>query len=197
VTATVTVAPGTSADVDAYVHCSGADYATGGAVSPQEGGAVVRGSYPVLFSGGSYSAISSGRPNAWFWEVASTVAPQDDFCNTTYVVCQTPFAVAGVTVPEFGSLYAAIALGAGVHFMLARHHTSRPAVSARVQAQQSDRRAEILEGDGCPEKAPSDTGETQEQIGCQPCGDESCIRVLLTLRLTPSVSQLAGIDSED
>ena len=48
------------------------------------------------------------------------------------MVCQTPVTVAGVGVPEFGSLYAAIALGAVAYFMLSRRLTRRPTLSAQA-----------------------------------------------------------------
>jgi hypothetical protein len=44
-----------------------------------------------------------------------------------YIICQSPITVAGVGVPEFGSLYVAIALGAVVYFMLSRRFGRRPA----------------------------------------------------------------------
>jgi hypothetical protein len=46
------------------------------------------------------------------------------------VVCQTPIAaVAGVSVPQFGSLYVAIALGAVAYFMLSRRFARTPTIS--------------------------------------------------------------------
>jgi hypothetical protein len=49
-----------------------------------------------------------------FWEV--------------YAVCQMPIAVGGISVPEFGSLCVAIALGAVAYFMLSRRFARRPTI---------------------------------------------------------------------
>jgi hypothetical protein len=49
------------------------------------------------------------------------------------IICQTPITVAGIGVPQFGSLYVAIALGAVVYFMMARRFAGRPTVSAQVK----------------------------------------------------------------
>jgi hypothetical protein len=46
-------------------------------------------------------------------------------------VCQTPVTVAGVSVPEFGSLYVAIALGAVLYFLLARRFAPTKAALPR------------------------------------------------------------------
>jgi len=43
-----------------------------------------------------------------------------------------PITVAGIGVPEFGSLYIAIALGAVLYFLLARRYSGRPTISAQV-----------------------------------------------------------------
>jgi len=43
-------------------------------------------------------------------------------------VCQAPITVGGIGVPEFGSLYVAIALGAVVYFMLSRRFARRPTI---------------------------------------------------------------------
>jgi len=45
--------------------------------------------------------------------------------------CQTPITVAGVTAPEFGSLYIAIALGAVAYFVLSRRLAGRPTISTQ------------------------------------------------------------------
>jgi hypothetical protein len=50
------------------------------------------------------------------------------------VICQTPLTVAGIGVPEFGSLYVAIALGAVVYFVMSRRLARRPTMSAIVNA---------------------------------------------------------------
>jgi hypothetical protein len=124
----------TASSIGASAHCNTGDYATGGGVNPQEGGAVVSRSLPLHFDGTSYSSISSGQPNAWNGEVVSTAGTQEDFGIATYVICQTPITVAGIGVPEFGSLYLAIALGAVLYFMLSRRFARRPAMPSQAKA---------------------------------------------------------------
>jgi hypothetical protein len=48
--------------------------------------------------------------------------------NDVWAICMTPVTVAGIGVPEFGSLYAAIALGAVVYFMLSRYSSRKPSL---------------------------------------------------------------------
>jgi hypothetical protein len=47
-------------------------------------------------------------------------------------VCQTPITVAGIGVPQFGSLHVAIALGAVAYFMLSRRFARRPTILSRA-----------------------------------------------------------------
>jgi hypothetical protein len=123
---------GTGTQIDASVHCNPGDYATGGGVNPQEGGAVVSRSFPLFFDG-TYHAVGANQPNAWYGEVVSVDGTQLSFGIDVYVVCQPPITVAGIGVPEFGSLYVAIALGAIIYFMMARRFAGRPTVSAQVK----------------------------------------------------------------
>jgi hypothetical protein len=107
-----------------YAHCNAGDYATGG-------GGYVAGLYlsvPQVFDGVAYSSSDSGVPNAW--AVAGTTGAS----AKVWVVCQTPITVAGIGVPEFGSLYAAIALGAVVCFVLARQYGGRRSGQATTRA---------------------------------------------------------------
>jgi hypothetical protein len=110
---------------EAFVHCKTGDYATGGGFSTDTPGAIVL-SRAAFFDGTSYSFITNGQPNAW----GAVVGLGSE--HEVQVVCQTPVTVAGIGVPEFGSLYVAIALGAVVYFMLARHFTKRPAISVQA-----------------------------------------------------------------
>ena len=48
-----------------------------------------------------------------------------------WIICQSPITIAGISVPEFGSLYLAIALSAVVYFFLARRNTAAKPVSIR------------------------------------------------------------------
>ena len=76
--------------------------------------------------------LSTGQtPDGWEFEAGSIAVGSPTF-GDVWVVCQTPVTVGGVSVPQFGSLYVAIALGAVVYFMLSRHFTRRPAVSAQA-----------------------------------------------------------------
>jgi hypothetical protein len=108
---------------DLTPSCNRGDYATGGGFtlagattpaevfSSQPGG----GAPPTLWSVSYYNDLSTS---------VEVIA---------YVVCQSPITVAGLGVPQFGSLYAAIALGAVVYFMLSRQFQRRPTISTPVQ----------------------------------------------------------------
>jgi hypothetical protein len=51
------------------------------------------------------------------------------------IICQSAVTLpAGIGVPEFGSLYVAIALGAVVYFMMSRRFARRPTMSGQVKA---------------------------------------------------------------
>jgi hypothetical protein len=104
----------------AHANCQNGDYATGGGFS-QGGG------FDILSS----EATSDTNPGGW------SVNAQNPSANTHLFVradaiCQTPITVAGIGVPEFGSLYVAIALGAVAYFMLSRRFGRKPTISARA-----------------------------------------------------------------
>jgi hypothetical protein len=102
----------------AGAHCNPGDYATGGGARAQSPGVLaVTEPESYDFASGLYSVGTSGTPNAWF--AISTTYVQ------VWVVCQTPITVAGIGVPQFGSLYAAVALGAFAYFVLSRRYASR------------------------------------------------------------------------
>jgi hypothetical protein len=109
-----------------YVHCNTGDYATGGGALAVDSANWIGESYPVFWTGSNYVGISTGQPNAW---TASAHNPASDFVNV-FVICQTPIVVAGIGVPEFGSLYVAIALGAVLYFLMARRFAGRPTIPA-------------------------------------------------------------------
>jgi hypothetical protein len=70
-------------------------------------------------------------PNGWRINVVSGAPEKINFA----VICQSPIPLtAGIGVPEFGSLYAAIALGAVLYFMMARRYARRSAVLAQNKA---------------------------------------------------------------
>ena len=94
----------------ADVHCNAGDYATGG--GSFSAGALVNSNPEIYnFGTGTYSPATSGTPNAWHVAAADTNV-------AAWVICQTPVTVAGITVPQFGSLYTAIALAAVLYFAL-------------------------------------------------------------------------------
>ncbi len=111
-------------EVDAV--CNSGDYAVGGGTNTAVGNLneVVLGAIPTF--GASHSI--SGTPDRWTAIVRNSGAVSDEL--DVAVVCQTPVTVAGITVPEFGSLYAAIALAAVVYFGLSllRQRTSQKVV---------------------------------------------------------------------
>jgi hypothetical protein len=102
-------------------YCNGGDYATGGGGGIHVTGAFVRETLPISY-------VSPPTPYGWFAEFGGSTGFQVD----TYAVCQTPITVAGIGVPQFGSLYVAIALGAVLYFMLSRRFARRPALSAEA-----------------------------------------------------------------
>jgi hypothetical protein len=115
-----------SSSTSQQVHCNSGDYATGGGGVVASG--AVRASEPLV--GGSVpSSPADGAPNGWY--IDGTVSLVSG-TFLVFVVCQTPITVAGVTVPEFGQLYVAIALGAVAYFMLSRRFTRRPTMSAEA-----------------------------------------------------------------
>jgi hypothetical protein len=73
------------------------------------------------------------NPNGWII-VVHNLSGSATFTDKAEIICQSPVTVAGIGVPQFGSLYVAIALGAVVYFMLARRFARRPTISAQVLA---------------------------------------------------------------
>jgi hypothetical protein len=116
--------------------CNPGDYALSGGHNPQytsDGteGPHVAASYPT-FRGGE--PTTGQTPNGWFFEETNSIVGTTSNTGTVWVVCQSPITVAGIGVPQFGSLYVAIALGAVLYFMMARRFAGRPTVPAQVQA---------------------------------------------------------------
>jgi len=128
-------AAATTSTLVVRVHCTTGDYATGGGVEAA-GAAVVAVSFsePLFFDGTNYFIAVSGQPNAWVGAGHTTSGADVGMLVHAWVVCQTPITVAGIGVPEFGSLYAAIALGAALYFMLSRRFARRPTISAQTQS---------------------------------------------------------------
>ena len=134
---------GPKASVSGSVQCAAGDYATGGGaqVNPQTSArAFVVASKPQFFDGTSFHDIPTGQPNAWAGTVKTATGTATDPLEVdVWVVCQTPIPVpAGIGVPEFGSLYVAIALGAVVYFLLSRRQAGRPTTLSRSMAIESN-----------------------------------------------------------
>ena len=117
-----------SSSVSLGVHCRSGDYATGGGVAGSEW---VDNSTPAYWDGTNYF-FRLPNTNAWWGSVANpdgTVNPFGVGIEVD-VVCQTPITVAGIGVPQFGSLYLAIALGAITYFMMSRRFATRRTTSS-------------------------------------------------------------------
>jgi len=115
--------------------CNLGDSATGGGYSLHADYAGQTPKFNVLTTGTGTFGLSTHAPSqdTWYFEGInennSPVSPSVNAGDATvavYVVCETPVTVAGVGVPEFGSLYAAIALGAVAYFMLSRRFARAP-----------------------------------------------------------------------
>jgi len=119
VTVSITINPGGVFTVTALCHSG--DYATGGSASQPFGvtitGSAPHGDYPPTGWDGYFYNPESGPVTV-----------------TTFAVCQTPITVAGIGVPQFGSFYVAIALGAVLYFIMAKRFAKRPTLSAEVKA---------------------------------------------------------------
>jgi len=99
------------------VQCNSGDYVTGAGynIGPVTGGIEVVG-INGLFSNGA--TVLSGTPTGVGLLVMNPTANDESWDVLAF--CQTPVTVAGIGVPQFGSLYVAIALGAVVYFLLAK-----------------------------------------------------------------------------
>jgi len=116
------------------LECNSGDYAISGGykldfISDVAAVPKVASSYPTL---GASPTTSGQTPNGWAFDLENPTALTTTF--SLWVVCQTPVTVAGIGVPEFGSLYIAIALGTLVYFVLSRQFQKRPMTLGRVQA---------------------------------------------------------------
>jgi len=117
---TIAAAPST---IRLDAHCNLNDFATGGGYNAPDGiFASVSAPNPASPSEPTYWTVILNNPST----VGGPVAAR--------AVCMTPVLVAGIGVPEFGSLYVAIALGAVAYFLMARRLGRSPAVSAQVKA---------------------------------------------------------------
>jgi len=76
--------------------------------------------YPIVVESHSFNSPASTFPNGW---TITAINPYSTTLSLTpYVMCLTPITVAGIGVPQFGSMYLAIVLGALVYFVIARRN---------------------------------------------------------------------------
>ena len=80
----------------------------------------------VLDSSG-HLALAGATPNGWSVMIYNAFSYPSDF--VVQIICQSPVTVAGIGVPEFGSLYFAVAIGAVVYFTVSRRYAGRRAGS--------------------------------------------------------------------
>jgi hypothetical protein len=106
---------------DAFANCHSGDYATGGGYISHSGIEIVQSFSPT-----------TPPPSGWVVIGHKTTPGTLDF--SAVVICQTPIQVAGIGVPEFGSLYVAIALGAVIYFALSRQHAGKRSAQATTRA---------------------------------------------------------------
>jgi hypothetical protein len=108
--------------------CHSGDVATGGGYTTPYYSAGAQ-----VFVDSTWPNTFAGATNSWSIEEFN---PGDATIGQVYVmvVCQTPVTVAGIGVPQFSSLYAAIALGAVAYFIMARRFAGRPTISAGAKA---------------------------------------------------------------
>ena len=112
-----TVSPGSTSSPTAFflqMDCNPGDYATGGGWNSGNDPPTHPISMPT--KGDGVISASGTTPDGWL--VAFENTNGISYGVSAYAVCQTPITVAGITVPQFGSLYVAIALGAVLYFAL-------------------------------------------------------------------------------
>ncbi len=122
-----TIAATDSVPYSLFAHCPAGDYATGGGAGTD----VDSNQLAPTFSGpaiGSSVDFGSGTPDGWHASFNFNPALFVGGVVEVFAVCQTPITVAGIGVPEFGSLYVAIALGTAVYFLLSRRSARKPAL---------------------------------------------------------------------
>jgi hypothetical protein len=118
---------------DLTANCHSGDYATGGGAGTDADTTAIVATFSGPTRGGS--VVGSGQPDGWrasfnYPNPAGTFYA--GIALEVFAICQTPLTVAGIGVPQFGSLYVAIALGAVVYFMLARRAAGRPTLSRQA-----------------------------------------------------------------
>jgi hypothetical protein len=128
VRSTLTVSGGGVNNVN--VLCPSGDYAVSGGYRTAGTGVSSSGvqAFPDIVStfptSGGVPTTTGETPDGWRFDAGNSAL--NEHAADVWVVCQTPITVGGIGVPEFGSIYVAIALAALVYFMLARHFTRKP-----------------------------------------------------------------------
>jgi len=84
----------------------------------------------IVLDGDGNVAPTGDNPNGYRFGLQKCFGPE--LSLFLYIFCETPITTAGISVPEFGSLYLAIALGAIVYFFLARHYTATKPAGIRA-----------------------------------------------------------------
>jgi len=112
---------------NAIASCNPGDYATGGGYGLIGTDSHVRDFYPNPNTAG-------GTPTGYYIDVITSASGLIEF--QVFAICQTPITVAGIGVPQFGSLYIAIALGALVYFALSRRYSKRVSISSPTSSPQ-------------------------------------------------------------
>jgi hypothetical protein len=123
----------------AYADCRTGDVATGGGhfniVDNIYSNPIVLNSGPEVFDGFSHSFANTGQTaNSWRVDERGISSDVVGIEFGASVECMSPVTVAGIGVPQFGSLYVAIALGALVYLVLAKRHARRPLAPIRNMA---------------------------------------------------------------
>jgi hypothetical protein len=106
--------------------CHAGDYATGG-------GFLNVGPIGVVLVTESAPPQVAGQPSAWRVNYYNQDPVNQFEVGSAFAICQTPITVAGIGVPEFGSLYVAIALGAVLYFLLSKRFTRSPTIPRQVK----------------------------------------------------------------
>lgn len=112
-----TVSPGSTSSPTALTlqaDCNTGDYVTGGGWNSGNDPPT----HPISMPTKGDATIFTNGVTPDGWQVAFENTNGISYGVSAYAVCQTPITSAGLTVPEFGSLYVAIALGALVYFGL-------------------------------------------------------------------------------
>ncbi len=109
----------------AQADCNPGDYVTGG-------GYVFNGGFqPELRVQAASGYLPDHGPNPTIWNlIVYNSSPTTTEGGYAQAICQSPVKVAGIGVPEFSQLYAAIAIGAVAYFMLSRRYARRPTLKA-------------------------------------------------------------------